>query len=121
MLGGGQGNSSNSYIITYYIIFFRLMVFSAWVLSFMLSIPQAMMFRKVKHPDMEFSQCTTDMVLEMHSDMVIQDGEISFLFFGINPHIIYSFYHFSFLFFVYFLPLLVILINFMVILNIIKR
>ena len=60
------------------------MVFSAWVVSFMV----AMMFRKVKHPHMEFSQCTTDMVLEMYSDMVIQDGEISFLFFGINPDII---------------------------------
>ena len=97
------------------------MVFCSWLVSLVLSSVQAIMFRQVKHPNMEFYQCTSDMVVEMNSKMVIEKGKPKFTFFGIDSEVIYTVYHFSFLFFVYFLPLICILISYMVIINIIKR
>ena len=97
------------------------MVFCSWLVSLVLSSVQAIMFRQVKHPNMEFYQCTSDMVVEMNSDLVITNGEPRFIFFGIDPEVIYTVYHFSFLFFVYFFPLLCVLISYAAIINIIKR
>ena len=99
----------------------RLMVFCSWMVSGVLSCPQAILFRKVKHPKMDFYQCTPIMFLETYSHIVIKDNRISFSFYGIDPKIIYTFYHFSFLFFVYFLPLTIMIISFTSIIRMLRR
>ena len=75
------------------------------MLSLILSSPQAIMFRKVKHPYTEYHQCTSEMVLEMISELEIKDGELVFHLLGLNLDLIYFVYHFAFLFFAYYLPL----------------
>ena len=77
--------------------------------------------RLVKHPDTEFYQCSSELRLEMASDLYIEDGEVVFRWHGIDPKIIYAIYNFSFLFFVYFLPLACILCGFLAILSALKR
>ena len=97
------------------------MVVCSWLVSLALSSPQAIMFRKVKHPNIDFCQCTSDLILEMNSEIIIKNGEPTFLFFGIDPEILYSVYQFSFLFFVYFLPLFCIIISYVVIIRLMRR
>ena len=99
----------------------RVMVLCSWMVSLILSLPQAFMFRKLKHPHLEFYQCTTKNVLESYSDLVVEDGKLSFVFYGLDPIMVYNIYHFSFLFFVYFLPLFCLIISYIIIINLIKR
>lgn len=57
----------------------------------------------------------------MASDLYIEDGEVVFRWYGTDPKIIYAIYNFSFLFFVYFLPLACIVCGFLAILSALKR
>ena len=97
------------------------MVFISWVVSILLSCPQALMFRKLKHPSLEFYQCTTNMVIESYSDIVIENSQAKIRFYGIDPSILYALYSGSFLFFVYFFPLFCLIISYTIIIIIIKR
>ena len=97
------------------------MVLFSWVLSFVLSSPQAMLFRKMKHPDMEFYQCTTKMVIENISTVVMDGDKAKYYFFGIESDIVYKIYHLSFLVFVYFLPLCCLLVSYIFIIHFIRR
>ena len=99
----------------------RFMVTMSWVISIILALPQAFMFRKLKHPEIEFYQCTTTMAIEDSSYEVLVDGQKIFLFLGFDPETIYRFYHFSFLFFVFFLPFSVLIVNYIIIIKLIKR
>ena len=97
------------------------MVSCCWVVSLLLSLPQAIMHRKLKHPHLEFYQCTTKMVVETYSDLVMEGDKLKFVFYGFDPVAIYNIYHFSFLFFVYFLPLFCLVISYIIIIKLIKR
>jgi hypothetical protein len=97
------------------------MVVVSWIISLLLSLPQAFMFRKLKHPAVEFYQCTTDMVVEEYSDQVVVDGETRFIFLGVDSETIYSIYHFSFLFFVFFFPLACLIFNYGIVIKMIRR
>ena len=97
------------------------MVLCCWVVSLLLSLPQAIMFRKLKNPHLEFYQCTTMMVVETYSELVKEDNKLKFVFYGIDAVVVYNIYHFSFLFFVYFLPLLCLIISYIIIIKLIKR
>ena len=97
------------------------MVFLAWLTSLLLSSPQALMFRKLKHPMLEFYQCTTNMVVETYSEMVLENGQHKLKFFGFDPTFIYKIYNGSFLFFVYFFPLFCLIISYTIIIILIKR
>ena len=90
----------------------RILVALSWSVSLLLSSPLAFMFRVVKHPYRDFYQCTSDLVFEMNSDLVMSGDKPTFLFFGIDPKILYKIYNFYFLFFVYFFPLFYILISY---------
>ena len=80
-----------------------------------------MTIRLLKHPHREFYQCTTEFRLEMESDLTFVDGELVFRFHGADPQVIYAIYNFSFLLFVYFLPLACIVSGFLAILSAVKR
>merc|ERR1711892_373075 len=67
----------------------RLMVAVSWIISIILSLPQAFMFRKLKHPAVEFYQCTTDMVVEDYSTQTMVDGKIKFIFHGLDSDTVY--------------------------------
>jgi hypothetical protein len=99
------------------------MVLFSWVVSFFLSSPQALtlMFRKMKHPNLEFYQCTTKMVIENYSTMVMEGDEATYFFFGIDSDTVYKIYHLSFLLFVYFLPLCCLLVSYIFIVHLIRR
>ena len=79
------------------------------------------MFRVVKHPHRDFYQCTSHLVFEMNSDVVLSGDKPTFLFFGMDPQILYKIYNFYFLFFVYFFPLFCILISYASIFILIRR
>ena len=97
------------------------MVVISWTLSLLLSLPQAFMFRKLKHPAVEFYQCTTDMVVEEFSEQVVVAGETQFRLLGVDSDTVYSIYHFSFPFFVFFFPLACLIFNYGIIIKIIRR
>ena len=97
------------------------MVCISWVVSILLSFPQAMMFRKLKHPYLEYHQCTQKMVIESYSDIVVENGHEKYKFYGIDPSILYQLYSGSFLFFVYFFPLFCLIISYTIIIISIKR
>ena len=80
-----------------------------------------MKIRLLKHPHKEFYQCTTEFRLEMESDLTFVDGELVFRYYGVDPKIIYAIYNFSFLLFVYFLPLACIICGFLAIISAVKR
>ena len=87
----------------------------------LLSLPQAFMFRKLKHPMLEFYQCTNAMVLEDYSEVVRENDTIRFVFYGIDSIDVYKIYNFYFLLFVYFLPLICLIISYIIIIKLIKR
>jgi hypothetical protein len=68
--------------------------------------------RKAKHPYMEFYQCTTNMVIESYSELVVEGGRALYLFHGMDSDTLYMIYHLSFLVFVYFLPLCCLLVSY---------
>ena len=45
--------------IEWYIYLYRLMVILAWLTTLLFSSPQAVIFRVMKHPQADFTQCTT--------------------------------------------------------------
>lgn len=98
----------------------RLMVVASWIISLILSLPQAFMFRKLKHPYVEFYQCTTDMVVEEYSSRVVVAGETKFIFLGVDSETVYSLYHLSFPFFVFFFPLGCLIFNYGIIIKMIR-
>ena len=97
------------------------MVVISWVISILLSLPQAIMFRKMKHPLVEFYQCTTLNVVEDFATKTVVDGETKFTLLGVDSDTIYSLYHFSFPFFVFFFPLGCLIVNYSIIIKIIRR
>ena len=97
------------------------MVLFSWVVSLVLSSPQALMFRKMKHPHLEFYQCTTNMVIENISTVVMDGAKATYFFFGIDSDTVYMIYHLSFLVFVYFLPLCCLLVSYIFIIHLIRR
>ena len=119
--GGWPGEVSSYLYLNLKIFLTRVMVLCCWVVSLLLSLPQAIMFRKLKNPHLEFYQCTTMMVVETYSELVKEDNKLKFVFYGIDAVVIYNIYHFSFLFFVYFLPLLCLIISYIIIIKLIKR
>ena len=98
-----------------------MMVVVSWLVSIILSLPQAFMFRKMKHPAVEFFQCTTNNVVEDFSTMILEDGETKFIFLGLDSQTVYTLYHFSFPFFVFFFPLAFLIVNYAIIIKIIRR
>ena len=97
------------------------MVLCSWVVSLLLSLPQAFMFRKLKHPMLEFYQCTTRMVVEEFSEVVRENDNLRFVFYGMDSIDVYKIYHFYFLLFAYFLPLLCLVISYIIIIKLIRR
>jgi hypothetical protein len=61
------------------------------------------------------------MVVEEYSDQVVVDGETKFILLGVDSETIYSIYHFSFLFFVFFFPLTCLIVNYGIIIKMIRR
>ena len=100
---------------------FRILVSLSWLFSFLLSLPQALMFRLIKHPQAEFYQCTSQMIFEMNSDISMVNGRPTFSFWGVEPKILYRVYRFYFLFFVYFFPLFCIIISVIALITVIRR
>ena len=97
------------------------MVVCALIVSLLLSSPQAFMFRKAKHPYMEFYQCTTNMVIKSYSELVVEGEKAFYLLCGIDSDTLYTIYHLSFLIFVYFLPLCCLLVSYIFIIHLIRR
>ena len=71
--------------------------------------------RLLKHPHREFYQCTSEFKIELMSEFKLIDDKPYFDFYGFDPKTIYGMYNFWFLFFVYFLPLVCIIISYVAI------
>ena len=77
----------------------RLMVLFSWAVSLLCASPQAVMFSKMKHPDLEFYQCRVQFI---DSDTV------------------YIIYNLSFLVLVYFFPLCCLLVSYVFIIYLVR-
>ena len=61
------------------------------------------------------------LVVEEYADMVVEDEQTKFILLGLNSGTIYIIYHFSFLFFVFFFPLVFLIITHIIIIKLIQR
>ena len=117
-----RGRKEGSWeIVGYKLITLRMMVFIAYLITIMFASPQAIIFRVLKHPDKEFYQCTTTLVVEEYADVVVDDDQTKFVLLGMDSSTIYIIYHLSFLFFVFFFPLTFLIITHIVIIKLIQR
>ena len=61
------------------------------------------------------------MALEEYSEVVQVDHKDIFLFLGVNINFLYELYHIYFLFFVYIFPLCCLLVNYIIIMYLVRK
>ena len=76
-----QGLCEHEYHEPYLYHLPRLMVIMAWLLTIIFTIPQAIIFRVLKHPEKDFYQCTTFNFFEELSSPV-EIGNTTHLYLG---------------------------------------
>lgn len=89
----------------------QIMITSAWIISALCALPQTLVFRVLKHPKVEFFQCTS----MGYFDDIFNNSTI------VNPQQAEKIYNSLFLVVVYMVPLCVIIITYANILNKIFR
>lgn len=80
----------------------RIMITSAWIISAVFALPQTLVFRVLKHPQVEFFQCTT----MNYFDDIFNNATM------LNPAQAAKIYNSLFLVVVYMVPLLVIIFTY---------
>ena len=80
----------------------------AWVVTFIFTLPQAILFRVMKHPEKEFYQCTTYNFFEDLSTPGMVGNATQLLLAGLNPVEWADLYHTAFNCQVFFAPLIAI-------------
>ena len=95
----------------------RIMIVCAWLTASIFALPQTLVFRVLKHPQIEFFQCTSmDFFTEiMNRDAVLANGTLTnstVEFLGLGPEMLEKMYSCIFLITVYMVPLLVIIITY---------
>ena len=99
----------------------RLMVITAWVLTIFFTIPQAIIFRVMKHPDKNFYQCTTINFFEDLCSEVKVGNHTEKLLLGLTPVVWADIYHTIFNCQVFFVPLIAIVASYTQIYFILRR
>ena len=99
----------------------RCQVILAWVLTLIFTIPQAIIFRVMKHPQKEFYQCTTYNFFEDLSTPVIVGNTTQLLLGGLTPVQWADLYHTVFNCQVFFAPLIAICASYACIYSILRR
>ena len=84
----------------------------AWVVTLILTIPQAIIFRVMKHPEKEFYQCTTYNFFEDHSNPIMVGNTTQLLLAGLTPVEWADLYHTAFNCQVFFAPLFAIIASY---------
>ena len=97
------------------------MVILAWLGSLLFSCPQAIIFGVLKHPDQEFYQCTAYKFFDDFS-IPVKVGNTTILYLaGLTPVQWVDLYHTIFNCAVFFVPLIVIVISYIMIYFQLKR
>jgi len=99
----------------------RLMVITAWVLTIFFTIPQAIIFRVMKHPEKNFYQCTTINFFEDLCSEVKVGNHTEKLLLGLTPVVWADIYHTIFNCQVFFVPLIAIVASYTQIYFILRR
>lgn len=100
------------------------MILVAWLTSCLFALPQSFVFRVLKHPQIDFLQCTSmDFFAElMGADTNHTEAEAEATVLGITPAVVEKLYSCIFLAAVYMFPLLVIIITYAnILLKIIRK
>ncbi|XP_023339753.1 gonadotropin-releasing hormone receptor [Eurytemora carolleeae] len=90
----------------------RIMVACAWILAAICSLPQAFIFRKLQYPNKEFYQCLTVDYFRSISSPTVRGNITRLELYGLEPQDWDRIYNFSFNVFVFFIPLLGIVISY---------
>ena len=99
----------------------RLMVVFAWIITVVSTVPQAIIFRVLKHPERDFYQCTTYNFFEDLASPV-QVGNTTVLYLGgLTPVQWADLYHTVFNCEVFFGPIIAIIISYSKIFSVISR
>ena len=98
-----------------------MMVFTAYIATVILASPQAIIFRVLKHPTIEFYQCTTYNFFEDLSEEVTVGNKTEYFLFGLTPVQCADLYHTIFNCEVFFGPLLAIICSYARIFTILNR
>ena len=97
------------------------MVIMAWVVTLIFTIPQAIIFRVMKHPAKEFYQCTTYNFFEGLSSVIVVGNQTQLLLAGLSPVEWADLYHTFFNCQVFFAPLIAIVASYTKIYFILRR
>jgi hypothetical protein len=99
----------------------RLMVMLAWLGMLLISCPQAIIFRVLKHPDQDFYQCTAFKFFDDFSSPV-EVGNTTILYLaGLTPVQWVDLYHTIFNCAVFFVPFIIIVVTYIMIYFELKR
>ena len=101
--------------------FIRCMVILAWAITILFTIPQAIIFRVMKHPEKEFYQCTTFNFFEDLSTAVVVGNQTQLLCAGLTPLEWEDLYHTIFNCQVFFVPLIAIVASYAQIFGVLRR
>ena len=93
----------------------------AWVITLIFTIPQAIIFRVMKHPEKEFYQCTTYNFFEDLSTPFMVGNASKLLLAGLTPVQWADLYHTVFNCQVFFAPLIAIIASYAKIYSILRR
>ena len=93
----------------------------AWVVTLIFTIPQAIIFRVMKHPEKEFYQCTTYNFFEDLSTAMMVGNDTQLLLAGLTPVEWADLYHTAFNCQVFFAPLIAICASYATIYTILRR
>ena len=99
----------------------RCMVIMAWVVTLIFTIPQAIIFRVMKHPAKEFYQCTTYNFFESLSTQVVVGNDTTLLLGSLTPVQWADLYHTIFNIEVFFGPLIALVASYSKIYFLLKR
>ena len=97
------------------------MVFIAYLATFILASPQAIIFRVLKHPIKEFYQCTTFNFFESISTEVQIGNDTELVLLGMTPLQAADLYHTIFNCEIFFFPLIIIVSSYVKIYLILTR
>ena len=91
------------------------MVMVAWILTLVFASPQAIMWRVLKHPTIDFHQCTTVDFFENLTSPVSVGNSTEMLLVGLTTDQWHNIYHVFFNSEIFFVPLILILISYFMI------
>ena len=99
----------------------RFMVLVSWLVTILFTVPQAIIFRVLKHPEKDFYQCTTYNFFEELSTPTTVGNNTMLYLAGLTPVQCGDLYHTIFNCQVFFAPIIAIVVSYTKIYSVLSR